>query len=160
MDTKIDILLTLSTKAFEAEWERTDRLTGRAEKYLGAVAVVIGFGLVNADDVFSSARALYGSPSGWLGVATLLALLVAFLTALLALGTRDYWSYPDGETIVVSVARSEDDQSAAMEIVRMYFAAHKENALINARRATLIRLSGGALVLGFLLAIVTRLTSL
>lgn len=159
MDTRIDLLLTQSTKAFEAEWERADRLTGRAEKYLGAIGVVVGFGLVNADSAFTGVRHYYGTLSGWLGGATLLVLLTAFLLALLALGTRDYWSYPDGETIVVSVAESEDDQSAVMEVVKMYFAAQKENSLINARRATLIRLSGSALVLGFILAVTTRLAS-
>jgi hypothetical protein len=157
MDSKVDLLLAQSTKAFEAEWERADRLTGRAERYLGAIAVVVGFGLVNIEDVLGSEGPIGGMASGWLGGASFLALLAAFLLALLALGTRDYWSYPGGETMVVNVAESEDYRSAVMEIVKMYFAAQEENSLINTRRAALIRWSGSALVLGFLLAIATRL---
>jgi asparagine N-glycosylation enzyme membrane subunit Stt3 len=156
MATRVDLFLDQSCKAFEAEWQRCERLTGKAERYLAAVGVVVGFGLVSFDTAMNPDQ----PAASYLLLASLGTLSLSFLLALLALRTRDYWSYPDEEAVVSGVLETSIDyEEAQMKLAKMYFCARDTNSEINAKRARLLAAAGFLLVTGFVLAVFNHLAT-
>ena len=52
---KLETVYQISEKAFQAEQERMKNLTDKAEKYISAIAVIIGFQLFDFDNLKLSA---------------------------------------------------------------------------------------------------------
>jgi len=151
-----DLTLVLETgiRAFESELGRSERLTNKAEKYLGGVALVTGFASLQMDDLLIRSA----QPPGtliWLLGPGFLALALSILLAMLSLSTREYLGYPDGETIVAGLDASRDSEDMTLKLSKMYFDAHAHNAAINTGRSALLTWSGYCLVTGFALALLT-----
>ena len=150
----LTLALETGIRAFEAEVQRSERLTGKAEKYLGGIAIVTGFASVQMDDLLNASGQLPGNVLWILGPG-FLALALSLLLSLLGLSTKDYWGYPDGEVIVAGLDASRDSEEMTLKLSKMYFAAHSHNAAINTGRSVLLRWSGYFLVAGFALVLLT-----
>ena len=125
---------------------------------MGAVAVIIGFQLIETDQLTLSGS-WQQAVRGWLAVNALLALGISLVLTLLSMRVQKYYSYPRGTTLIDELKDdSITDQVAKIKIARMYLSAHDNNARINDKRAKLLSFSGAMLVAGLLLAVISYLT--
>lgn len=155
--SKVDVIFQVSEKAFLQERMRADKLSAAAEKYVGAVVIIMGFQLIEIDQLTLSGS---WSPAlrGWLAVLALLALGVSTVCALLSIQVRKYYSYPRGTTLIDELKdESITDEVAKIKVARMYLSAHDINAGINDKRAKMLSYSGALLVSGLLLAVLSYL---
>ena len=158
-DSKIDTILKESEKAFLAEAARKDKLTDKAEKYLAALALIVGFNLIDfsrvtlsgaTNEVLSSMFAI--GAFGMLGIALVLALLT--------LRVLKYASYPRGETLIDELKDEKiTDDMARIKLAKMYLSAYDNNARINDQRAKLLSWSSALLVIGFVLAVIRQVVA-
>ena len=155
MMSKIELILQESEKAFLQERIRADKLGGAAEKLIGAVAVIVGFHLIETDQLTLTGN-WQQVAQGWLAVSALVALMVSLLLALLSMQVQKYYSYPRGTTIIDQLKDDlVSDQAANIKIARMYLKAHDNNARINDKRAKLVFYSLAMLVIGLICAIIS-----
>ncbi len=157
---KVDLIVHVSEEAFFQERARADKHSAAAEKFVGAVAVIIGFQLIKTDQL-----TLSGSwqqvVHGWLAIIALLALGISLVLTLLSMRVRNYYSYPRGTTLIDELKDdSITDQVAKIKIARMYLSAVDINARINDQRAKLLSFSGAMLFAGLLLAVISFLTKI
>jgi hypothetical protein len=150
---KVDVVLEESAKAFYDEWKRTDRLRGLGERLIAAVAVVVGFHLIEIDNL-----ALVGvweeTIDSWLAVCGLLALSVSLVLTLLSMRIGAFHGRPRGMTLIDEVKDPDiTDDVAKIMIAKTYLQATEINAGINDRRGRLLMFSGALLVTGFVLAV-------
>lgn len=157
--SKIELVFQESEKAFNAECEREDRLTTKAEAYIGAIVVIIGFKIVNFEALESidfSAHSL----SSWLSLVSFLLFGVGLVFALVSRRVWDYLSYPRGESLIQELRPNTiDDDSAQIMVAKMYLEAREWNAQINDRRAVMLSKSGIFIVLGFIVLVLGAITA-
>lgn len=158
-DSKIDIILKESEKAFLAEATRKDKLTDKAEQYLAAVALIVGFNLIDFERVTLSGRA-NEVLSSLFAIGAFGMLGIVLILALLTLRVLEYASYPRGETLIDELKDEEiTDNMARIKLAKMYLGAHNHNARINDKRAKLLSWSSVLLVVGFVLAVISQVTA-
>lgn len=158
--TKIELLLEEGRRAFETEWGRKARLSAKAEKYMVAVGLILGFGLVRIHDRFALTGPASDVLGSWLAVGSLLAMSFSFSLCLLALRTRTYRSYPRGNAIADSIKdKSVSDEAAMVMLAKMYLTARDANVKVNDRRAVLASWAGMLLISGFVLAAASYLAA-
>lgn len=151
--SKIDLILQESEKAFIQERIRADKLWGASEKLIGAVAVIMGFHLIEIDRLTLTGNWRQVA-QGWLAICAIVALMLALFLALLSMQVQKYYSYPRGTTLIDDLKDdSITDQAAMIKIARMYLKAHDNNARINDKRARLVFYSLIMLVTGLLFAV-------
>jgi hypothetical protein len=151
--SKIDLILQESEKAFLAESERGKTLTEKAEKYIAAIGLVVGFQLININRsyLWSSWQSAISSS---LAIVAFLTLGFSLVLALLSRRVYKYYSYPRGTTIIDELKNNEiTDEAAKIKVAKMYFEAHDKNAEINDKRAKYLSIVGVLIVLGFVLAV-------
>jgi hypothetical protein len=155
-ESKIDIILNESEKAFLAETTRAEKLTDKAEKYLTAIALIIGFNLIDFDRITIDG-ATNEILSGVFAISGFVMLGAALVLALLTLRVLQYGSYPRGETLIDDLKDKEiTDDMAKIKLAKMYLGARDKNAQTNDRRARLLSWSGTLLVVGFVLAVISQ----
>ena len=157
---KTDLIVQQSEKAFLQERARADKLIAAAEKYIAAVAVIIGFKLLDIENL-----SLTGSwqqiVHGWLTVLALLTLGTALLLTFWSMRVFKYYAFPRGTKLIDELKDPGiSDEAAKIKVARMYLSAHDTNAQINDRRARLLSVSSALLVAGFLLTVIGYLTGL
>lgn len=155
-DTRLDLFIGESGKAFEAENDRRDKLTEKAEKLLTAVGVVAGFQLVDLKDLPRTGSA-WNDVGLALALASLAALGAAFVFALLGIRVRDYKGYPSKDNFIDALERAESDDDAKSRVANTYLASREANALINDARARRLSASGYFLIAGFAAAVASQL---
>ncbi len=152
---KIEIITRESEKAFLAEIGRGERLTDKAEKFVGAVALIIGLKVFNLDGTILNRLGL----AGFLALLSFILLGGALVLASLSRRVLEYASYPRGLTLIDDLkGDSVSDDAASIKVAKMYLNLYDHNARLNDRRAKLLALSGILLVAGFLLAVSSHLT--
>ena len=155
--SKVDLIMQESEKAFKAEVSRSETLTNKAEKYIAAVGLVVGFQLIDLN------RLYFGSiwKQGLLDFLPLLAFFTlgaALVFALISRRVLNYLSYPRGETIINELKDNNINEDAAkIKIAKMYLTAHDKNAGINDQRAKYLSIVGVLIVIGFVLAVASHL---
>lgn len=150
---KLDLIFDESAKAFYDEWERTERLRNLGEKVVAAVAVVVGFHLIEIENV-ALAGAWLETLRSWLAVCALLALGVSLVLALLSMRIGAFVGRPRGMTLIDELRDPEiTDEAAKVKIAKMYLQATEINARINDRRGRLLLFSSVLLVMGFILGV-------
>ena len=157
--SKLDMVIQESEKAFLAEGARGERLTDKAEKYIAAVALVVGLQLIdlNRSGMWSNWKV---GLSSLLAIVALLALCSSLVLALLSRRVRGYLSYPRGTVIIDELKDSNvTDDVAKVKFARMYLTAHDKNAEINDKRAKQLSIVGVVIVIGFMLAVASHLIS-
>ncbi|NWG08440.1 MAG: hypothetical protein HXY35_17315 [Chloroflexi bacterium] len=149
---KLDTIYQVSEKAFQNEQERMKNLTDKSEKYVGAIAVIIGFQLLDIDKLkLSGNSACYN----WLAVIGLIFLGIAFVSAVISNRVQNYHSYPAGEKFLEILDDDKiDDASATTALTTMYLTALDINRSLNHNRAKLLSLSGNLIALGFTLIVI------
>lgn len=158
--TKIDLVLEESRRAFEAEWGRKARLTGKAEKYIVAVGLIVGFELVGVPRPFGLTGPISEVIGRWLAVCSFLAMFLSFVFCLLALRTRAYRTHPRGDAIADSIkGKSISNEAAVVMVAKMYLAARGANAVINDGRAVVLSWAGALLISGLALAVASYLAA-
>ncbi len=158
-DSKIDTILKESEKAFLAEATRKDKLTDKAEKYLAALALIVGFNLVDFERVTLTGTASEVL-SGLFAIGAFAMLGITLVLALLTLRVFEYASYPRGETLIDELKdEAITDDIAKVKLAKMYLGAYDNNARINDRRARLLSWSGVLLVIGFVSAVASQVAA-
>lgn len=158
--TKVDLILEQSEKSFMTEANRTERLTGKAEKYLAVIGLLVTVGLVNIKGPFTFGGTFSEVCSTWLNSATLIAFAMGFALTVFTMRNRHYVSHPHGSTLIDEL---KDEKiklyEAQIRVAMMYLEARRVNAEINTERASVLKASGVLLVLGFVFAIASRIVS-
>jgi hypothetical protein len=154
---KNDLILQESEKAFCSEAGRRERLTGKAEKYIGAVAVVIGFRLIELHPKTTLAN-IQGEYYLIFSIFSFLLLGASLILSLLGMQVKGYVSYPRGTELIDKLeGDSISDDEAKKAIASMYLRAHETNARLNDKKAKHLSYGGMLLVIGFLIAIMSYL---
>lgn len=157
--SKVDLVFQESEKAFLAEIGRGERITDKAEKYIGAIAIIIGFKLIDLDSLKFSGQNSQALAS-WIAVVSFLVLGLSLVQALLSRRVLRYYSYPRGEKLIEDLRSDElDNDMAKVKIAKMYLTARERNALINDNRAKLLSVSGILIVIGFTVAAVGHIVA-
>lgn len=156
--TKVELVLQESQRAFEVEWRRSESLTTKAEKYLVAVGLVIGFELIRLPPMLELTSTMHVAVAGYLALISILMLFLSFLYCLISLRTRPYLAYPRGETLINELKEEAiNDDDAKIKVAKMYIAARDKNASINDSRAILLTRAGIILTGAFVLAVTSYL---
>lgn len=155
MGDKLDLLLTISSDALQAEVEVMDRLSNRAEKYVAAIGVILGFHIIELGQLSFSGRAAQTVCS--VGVVAGIGLLfVALATALLSMRVRNYPTFPKSDDMQLLAAAATDDQ-AKCSAANIYLDLRDGVLAVNNKRASTVRISGVILVAGFLMSVLGQL---
>lgn len=156
---KIELVLQESEKAFDAECEREDRLTTKAETYIGAVVIIIGFKIIDLESL-KLANYLTHPFLSWLSAISFLFFGISLVYALISRRVWNYLSYPRGERLIHELRPNNiDDDSAKIMIAKMYLAARENNAVINDQRAGMLSISGILMVVGFIVAVLSAIAT-
>ena len=155
MADKLDVLLTICSDAFQAEAEVMDRLSDRAEKYLAAIGVILGFHIIELGQFSFSGHAVRIACS--IGaVVGLCLLLVALVMALISMRVRGYPTFPKSNYLQLLAAAGTDDQ-AKRSAAKVYLDLRDAILAVNEKRASTVRISGGILAIGFLMSVLGQL---
>jgi len=151
---KIDLILQESEKAYQQDRTRAKSLGKAAEKLIGAVAVIMGFHLIEIERL-SLFGAWQPAIHGWFSIIALLALGSSLCLSLISMQTWKYYAYPRGTTLIDELKDdSVSDEGAKIKVSCMYLEAHDINAGINDKRARLVFASGLVLVSGLVLIVI------
>src|SRR5580658_5597218 len=118
MADKLDLLIAVCSDALKAEQETTDRLTGKAEKYLAAIGVVLAFQVVKVQELSfrGSLTRVMCSVSVLVGLVLLLA---SMATALLSMRARAGPTFPRSEDLQL-LGEAKDDNDARSMAAKVY----------------------------------------
>ena len=155
---RVDVIAEVSEKAFNAENERGRQIGEKAQKYIAAVAILVGFKIFN-----SAPLALTGGPreavSAWLTLVAFLVFGLSLAFILLSLRVRNYHTYARGSVLFEELKGIDVTyEIAKIKVARMYLEAQEINATINNQRARMLSIGGFLLLTGFGLAVLSELT--
>lgn len=154
---KVDLVFQESAKAFYDEWKRTERLRNLGEKLVAAVAIVVGFHLIEIETLVL-AGAWQQAVRSWLALCALLALSISLALTFSGMRIGRFRGRPRGTTLIDAVKdEAVTDAMAKIKITKMYLDCRDTNAEVNDKRARLLLFSGTLLVAGFLLALASYL---
>jgi len=151
--SKIDLVYQVSEKAFNAERDREEVLTDKAEKYIAAVVIIIGFKLINLDnlDLFGSNGSMLSS---WISFLSFIVLGISLVYSLLSRRIWPFQSYSRGESLIEELRSDHiNDEMAKISVAKMYLHVRECNAKINDRRARMLSVSAVLMVVGFIMAV-------
>jgi hypothetical protein len=161
--SKMDFAVQVCEKAFLAENERKKNLDDKADKFIAAVAVIIGFQLLDLKSVTFPELA-QATLYSWLPIATLSALGISLFSALISRLFQNYHSYPRAPKFPQLTQMVDDpnigEEEAKEAMAHMYLDAHQINAGSNDRKALYLFLSGTFLLIGFLLAVTSYVSAI
>ncbi len=154
--TKVEIVFQECEKVFLAEGDRTKSLGGKAEKLIAAVGAIMGFKLIEIEKVIPLAhwQIVYLAVS----ISAFVILGISLILALWSLSTRNYEGYPRGNELIDELKGQQITADMARgKIAGMYLLASENNASINDEKAKLLGFCVFLMVLGFALAIGSKL---
>jgi len=154
MADKLDVLVAFCSDALKAEDQVMDRLSGRAEKYLAAVGVILGFHIVEAKALTFSGPALRAACSVSV-VVGLVVLFAAFVLALQSMRIREYPTYPKTRKLEAEGGKTDDQMKR--DIAATYLALRDGILKVNEKRAFTVRFAGILLTLGFSIMVLAQL---
>ncbi len=155
MGDKFDQYFTVCTDALHAEEAAMDRLTDRADKYLATIGVLLGFHIVEPKPLTFSGDAAHIAFSG-AAAAGLGLLIVALGLMLWSMRLRTYPTF--SKTVdLQELAKAPSAESAKYSAAEFYLKLRDEILAINEKRASILKVAGMVLVVGFLLAAVGQL---
>jgi hypothetical protein len=150
---KLDIIIPVCEKAFLAEDTRKKNLDDKADKFISAVAVVMGFQLLDPSHL-TLVGIMHAAIYSWLAVCSLLTLGISLLLSLLSRRIQSYYTYADSKEFEQLIhGKKYNENDVKMEIFNMYCNARDNSAKCNDGRATLLVFSGYLLLIGFILAV-------
>lgn len=149
------MFLTVCSDALKAEQDVMDRLSGKAEKYVAAIGVVLAFQAVNLQALSFSGRPAPVICS--VGVVAGIALLLAAMAlALVSMRAQEYPTFPQSKHLE-SLALAATDDQAKSKTAKVYMALRDGILEVNEKRARLIKASGVILTVGLFLSILGQL---
>lgn len=154
------LILEESEKAFLDESARREALTSKAEKYISAVVIVIGFGVIELEPLkqYELGKQI-GAPlfcyTFWSVLAFIL-LGASLILAFMSMQVRKYVTYPSGQTLFEHL-KGKDESDAKLIMATTYLEIRDKNAKLNTNRAHLLFYSGLLLIIGFVVVIITHL---
>jgi len=155
---RVDVIAEVSEKAFNAENDRRDKITEKAEKYIAAVALIVGFKVFESDPLAMAGGARQAT-TAWLTVLTFIALGVALAFVLLSMRVRNYRTYAPGSELLDKIMGTDVTcETARIMVARMYLDAQEANSKINNQRAWKLAIGGFLLLAGFVLAVLSELS--
>jgi hypothetical protein len=155
MADKLDVFLSICSDALRSEEEVKNRLSGGAEKYMAAIGLLVGFHLVEHQELTFSGGAVHiactvAAALGWL------LLFAALALVLWGMRVREYPTYPESSEMKRMVASATDD-AAKLLAANVYLDLRDGILAVNEKRASIIRCAGMFLLAGFLMSIVGQL---
>lgn len=154
---KVDLIYEQSAKAFYEESKRTERIRDLAEKMIAAIALVVGFHLIEIDNLVLASTWQH-TLRAWLSICALTTLSISLVLAFLSMQVGKFYGPPRGMTLIDELKASAiTDDMANIKIAKMYLNAYEINGKINDRRARHLLFGGTLLVVGFILAIASYL---
>jgi hypothetical protein len=146
---KLDLILEEARIAFEAEQERTGRLSGGTEKQVGAA------GLLVAANIMSFGGELQPVTHGTaIQLVAMVGFGICLLLLLYSLRVRPYVAQSRENILLDELGPEEiDAEVAKVKIAKMYLSARELNAKINDKRAKELHIIGMILSGAFLLAV-------
>lgn len=156
MADKLDTFLTICSDALQAEVEVMDRLTGKVEKYVAAIGVILGFHIVELGQFSFSGHAVRTAFSV-AAVAGLGLLLVALVLALISMRVRAYPTFPKSCHLQRLMEADVSDDQAKVSAAQAYLDLRDAILAVNEKRASSIRISGAMLAIGFLMSFLGQL---
>lgn len=149
---KLETVFQISEKAFLAEQERAKNLTDKSEKYISAIAVIVGFQLLDLNTLtITTCKNLHN----WLAIIGLLALAAAFVTAFTSNRLYTYHSYPASDQYRSTFENGQVDEIGAQTaFLRMYWKLLDTNIPLNDNRANLLKISANLITIGFVLIVI------
>lgn len=151
MADKLDVFLAVCSDALKSEQAATDRLTGKAEKYLGAIGAIVGFHIVEFGALTFSGNAMQTACSIAI-LAGLLLLFFALTATLWSMRVQAGPGFPSSEKLQKVLAETGEDQ-ARSRVAAIYLALRDGISEINRKRAFTIRIAGALLIAGFLVSV-------
>jgi hypothetical protein len=155
MADKLDVYLAVCCDALRAEEEVKNRLSGGAEKYLAVIGLLVGFHLVEHQELSFSGGASHiactvAAVLGWV------LLFAALALVLWAMRVRDYPTYPQSSEMK-RVAASATEDAAKILAANVYLDLRDGILAVNEKRASTMRIAGIVLLAGFLMSVLGQL---
>lgn len=149
---KLETVFQISEKAFLAEQERAKNLTDKSEKYISAIAVIIGFQLLDMNSlILDAGKNCYN----WLGILGLILLGIAFVMAFTSNRIYVYHSYPTSDQYLSILENTQmDDTLTKVSFTKMYWKLLDINTPLNNTRAKLLSSSANLITAGFMLIVI------
>jgi hypothetical protein len=158
---KIDLVVKISENAFFYESKRSEKIVSTAEKYMTAVALIIGFHLIEISPISLSKNYSGGCMkliTTWLSLIAFLVLGTSMILSFFSMTVKNFLSFPRGTKLLDEINNNRISSSIAnIKVALMYLEAYEINANINDKRAKLLLLSGIFLILGFIIAVINFL---
>jgi hypothetical protein len=155
MADKLDLFLTVCSEAFRAENEVMDRLTDKAQKYVAAIGIILGFHVIEMQALsFKGPAARIGLSVGMAGGIALL--LLALVASLMSMRVRCYPTFPESGNLKRLATAATDDQ-AKHSVAGIYLDLRDAVQKVNEKRASTIRIAGVMLTLGYLMSLLGQL---
>lgn len=155
MADKLDLFLTVCSDALKAEQDAMDRLTGKAEKYLATIGVILGFQAVKLQELSFSGPSVRVACS--IGVLSGIGFLIAAMAvALVSMRVREYPTFPVTGELEKLALTANDDMAMSMT-AKVYLALRDATLVVNEKRAALIKISGVILTIGLFLSVLGQL---
>lgn len=154
---KVDVVFEQSEKVFYDETQRAERMRDLAEKMIAAVAVVVGFQLIEIDSLLLVSTWQETLRAG-LAICALTTLSTSLVLAFLGMQIGESYGPPRGMALINELKDSAlTDDMAKIMIAKMYLEAYEINGGINDRRARRLVLGCTLLIVGFILAVASYL---
>ena len=152
--SKISLIKETAEKAMAAETCRTDRLSGRAEKWTAGIIVVTGFQLVSAPNLIGSGSRW----AQWTCYSALAVLALSLFFGFCGMRFNGCADYPRGDKLWETLKPESVSQDTAEEaIIQMLLKSREQNAKLNDAKARALSRCGWLLFAGFLLVIASQL---
>jgi cytochrome c-type biogenesis protein CcmH/NrfG len=151
MEDKLAVFLTVCSDALRAEDAAMDRLTGKAEKYVAAIGVILAF--LTAEMQLLSFRAGCTSEIfSVLVVAGVVLLLIALAASVASMRVREYPTFSDSEYLM-RLADADTDDRARRSVAKLYLELRDGIRRVNERRALTLRVAGIAFTAGYVVSL-------
>ncbi len=154
-ENKLNALIDLSVRALQAESEVTAQHTDKAQKYIAAIGVILGFHVVEMKDlVFTGSTKLALSAIVLAGIGVL---LVAMWITLMSMRVRVYPTFPETQALDVLRSKATSERETKERILDVYLDIRDGILKVNQQRGRLLRMSGSLLMIGFFASVVGQM---
>lgn len=156
MPDNLDAFVSVCVDAYRAENEITERLTGRAEKYIAAIGVIAAFHVVELPPL-KFEGVMWEVASSYLLVAGMFLLSLAFVLTIHSLWLRDSATFATTADLRKLSDPTTTAELAKRSIGLMYLDIRDQILETNQRRARGIVVAGYLLFAGFGLGLVGQI---
>lgn len=152
--SKMTIVKEAAEKAMAAESDRTQQLSGRAEKLVAGIIIVTGFQLLDTPTLLDASS----SPVKVTCYLSLAALALAALLGFWSLRLKGYAGYPRGEKLWETL-KSEDvsEEAAEQAVIQLLLKNREQNAKLNDAKTGSVFWCGWLMFAGIVLVMASHL---